>query len=82
MAECDQVKERFVQQFIDNLQVSLRQLKEQVTDQNNKLQRYKRKIKKQSQEKADLSRDLQSVLERSTFPEREELTNSVRQLGG
>lgn len=70
------------QQFIDNLQVSLRQLKEQVTEQNNKLHRYKRKIKKQSQEKADLSRDLQAVLERSTFPEREELTNSVRQLGG
>lgn len=52
-----------------------------MTEQNNKLHRYKRKIKKQSQEKAELSRDLQAAIDQSSFPEREELVNNVRQLG-
>jgi hypothetical protein len=72
------------QQFIENLQISLNHLKDQVSERDIKLVRYKRKIKKQSQEKQDLGRDLQAALNQGGFSasERDELQRNVQSLGG
>lgn len=46
------------QQFVDSLQINLKQLKMQITEQSQKLMRYKKKIKRQSQEKQELAKKL------------------------
>ena len=59
-------------------------MKDQVSERDIKLVRYKRKIKKQSQEKQDLGRDLQAALNQGGFSasERDELQRNVQSLGG